>query len=167
MALNTLTLSEVTAGANLVTGGNNIVLTLAGSGTATGTFVTTVTPTVTVPAGYTVGTIVVAAGLITIPITGPATTVAATVTITGVQVLTGAGTGVLTLTAAGSNPPVLKIWGSPQPAVGVLIQARVGGIDRYATSAQLYLSGVTPLRYAGHLTWRSAPGSRRRRPGLC
>jgi len=136
--LNTLTLTEVTAGALLPTAGSphNILLTLAGSGTATGTFVTTVTPTVTVPAGYTVGTITVAAGLITIPVSTPTTALAAVVTVSGIQVTVGAGTGVLNLTATTGS-----VWGSAQPAVGVLTQARIGGTDRYATAGQLFTGG--------------------------
>jgi putative cell wall-binding protein len=132
--LNTLTLSEVTAGALLPTAGSphNIVLTLAGTG-ATGTFVTTVTPTVTVPAGYTVGTIVVAAGSITIPVSTPTTALAAVVTVAGIQVTVGATTGVLNLTATTGT-----VWGSAVAAVGVLNQSRVGGTDRYATAGLLF-----------------------------
>jgi putative cell wall-binding protein len=136
VTLNTLTLTEVTAGALLPTGTHNIVLTLAGGTLATGTFVTTVTPTVTAPAGYTVGTIVVAAGTITIPITTPATAVAAVVTVAGIQVALGAPTGVLDITATTGT-----VWGSAQPAVGVLNQLRTGGTDRYATAAQLFTAG--------------------------
>jgi putative cell wall-binding protein len=134
--LNTLTLTEVTAGALLPTGAHNIVLTPAGGTGATGTFVTTVTPTVTVSAGYTVGTIVVAAGTITIPVTTPATAVAAVVTVAGIQVLVGATTGVLDLTATTGT-----VWGSAQPAIGVLNQFRTGGTDRYATAGQLFAAG--------------------------
>jgi putative cell wall-binding protein len=134
--LNTLTLTEVTAGALLPTGTHNIVLTPAGGTGATGTFVLTVTPTVTVPAGYTVGTIVVAAGTITIPVTTPATAVAAVVTVSGIQIALGAATGVLDITATTGT-----VWGSAQPAVGVLNQLRTGGTDRYATAAQLFTAG--------------------------
>jgi putative cell wall-binding protein len=135
--LNTLTLSEITAGALLPTAGSphNIVLTLAGTG-ATGTFVTTATPTVTVPAGYTVGTIVVLAGSITIPVSTPTTAVAAVVTVAGIQVAVGATTGVLNLTATTGT-----VWGSAQAAVGVLNQSRTGGTDRYATAGLLFGAG--------------------------
>ena len=79
-------------------------------------------------------------------VTGPATLVAATVTVSGLQVDLAATTGVVTVTAArvaAAGPPVVtaKTLGSAQPAIGVLNTARIGGIDRYATAALLFGNG--------------------------
>jgi putative cell wall-binding protein len=58
----------------------------------------------------------------------------------GLQVsLTAAGTGVVKINA--STGAVANIGGAAQTAIGVLNQSRIGGIDRYATSAQLFTSG--------------------------
>ncbi len=136
VALSTLTLSEVTAGAVLVTGPNTITLTLL---PATAHFTGAVTPTITVPTGYTTTNPVTVAGsnVYTFVVTAPATTVAATVTVAGLQVDVPATTGIITLTAAKGATTI----GSVQNAIGVLNQSRIGGTDRYATAAQLFLSG--------------------------
>jgi len=140
VALNDLTLSEVTAGAFFPTGSTTVTLTLGGTAGITPLFTAGVTPTITVPAGYTTtNPVTTALNTYSFAVTAPATTVAATVTVKGLKVdLTAAGTGVVTLTATKAGPVTA---GAAQNAIGVLNQARVGGVDRYATAAQLFTSG--------------------------
>ena len=130
VGLGTVTMSEVSAGAALPTGATTVTLTLAGAGTPN--FTAGVTPTITVPAGYSTTTPATAAGTTySFAVTAPATTVAATVTVSGLKVdLTAAGTGVVTLNT--------NVFGGPVSAIGVLNSSRTGGTDRYATSAQLF-----------------------------
>ena len=137
VALSPLTLSEVTAGAVFATGVNTIVLTLTGVGTPK--FTAAVTPTITVTSGYTVtNPATTALGTYTFTVTGPATPVVASVVVTGLKVdLTAAGTGLVTITATKGA----QVIGSGLPAIGVLNQTRIGGVDRYATAGQLFTLG--------------------------
>jgi len=140
IALNPITYSEITAGAFLPGGAaTQVTLTLAGAGTPK--FTAGVTPTITVPTGYSVTPAATAlATTYNFTVTAPATAVKATIVIKGLTVdLTAAGTGVVTL--KGSTAGVAQIGGKLAPAIGVLNQGRVGGIDRYATSAQLFGRG--------------------------
>jgi len=143
VALNPITLTEVTAGAFLPAGASTTVTLTLGSNPVgiTPLFTAGVTPTITVPTGYTVTpAATTAATTYTFAVTAPATAVAATVVVKGLEVdLTAAGNGVVTLTPSVAGP--ITIGGSALNAIGVLSQNRVGGIDRYATSSQLFSRG--------------------------
>ena len=133
IGLATLTLSDV-GSANIITS----PITLTTSATA---FTAAVLPTVTGPTGSTwtvthptTTTLVLTAAGTAFP------TTANTFTITGLQVDVPALTGTYTVTATDAAGTI----GSAQTALVVTTQGRVGGIDRYATSAQLY-TGQFPL----------------------
>jgi putative cell wall-binding protein len=137
VAVNPITLSEVTAGAFLPAGAaTTVTLTLAGVGAPV--FTNAVTPTITVPTGYTVTPAATTAiATYTFTITAPATAVAATVVVTGLTVnLTTAVAGIVTLNA--STPGVAHIGGAALTAISVLTQVRTGGTDRYATAGLLF-----------------------------
>jgi putative cell wall-binding protein len=146
VALSPITLTEVTAGAIIPTGAQTFTLTLAGAGTPK--FTAGVTPTVTVPSGYTDTAAVTGAAnpVYTFTVTGPATPVAATVTISGLTVdLTAGGTGVVTLAVNRTTAPA-TLAGTLN-VIGVLTQLRTGGTDRYATAGQLFLNN--PASFTG------------------
>jgi putative cell wall-binding protein len=143
-AISPLVLSEVTAGAFLPAGvATTVTLTLTGVGAAK--FTNAVTPTITVPAGYSVTpAATTASATYTFTVTAPATAVAATVTVTGLTVdLTGAVAGSVKINATtpAIGPAPAGIGGGALTAIGVLASNRTGGTDRYATAAQLFLSG--------------------------
>ena len=144
VAVGPIALSEVTAGAVFVGGTTSTVrLTLGGVGTPT--FTAGVTPTVTVPAGYSSSALVTgaASNQYQFTVTAPATAVAAVVSISGLTVDVSAATGAVTLTATRQLPTVAAIGGTVT-AIGVLNQSRTGGTDRYATAGQLFnLGGFT------------------------
>ncbi|HTC68379.1 MAG TPA: cell wall-binding repeat-containing protein, partial [Acidothermaceae bacterium] len=145
VALSPVKITEVTAGAVVGVGSNTIQLVLTGAGTPQ--FVAGVTPTVTVPSGYAdTANATTASGTYTFTVTGPATPVAAVITISGLTVnLTAGGTGVVTLTASRTAPSALAIGAAA--AIGVLTTGRVGGTDRYATASQLFLNN--PASFTG------------------
>jgi putative cell wall-binding protein len=140
-ALSPLVLSEVTAGAFLPAGAATAV-TLTLSGVGTPVFTAGVTPTITVPAGYSVTpAATTAVATYSFTVTAPATAVAATVTVTGLTVnLTSAATGSVKINAT-TTAIAAGIGGGPLTAIGVLNQNRTGGTDRYATAAQLFGAG--------------------------
>ncbi len=146
VALSPLTLSEVTAGAFLP-GGAATAVTLTLSGVGTPKFTNAVTPTITVPTGYTVTPgATTSSATYSFTVTAPATAVAATVVVSGLQVdLTAAGTGSVKINA--STGAVANIGGAAQAAIGVLNQGRTGGTDRYATASQLFLNN--PASFTG------------------
>jgi len=150
VALSPVKITEVTAGAVFGTGSNTITLTLTPVAPATTIlpqFTAGVTPTITVPSGYAdTAPVTTASNVYTFTVTGPATPVAAVVTVSGLTVnLTAAGTGVATLTAARTLPSALAIGAAS--AIGVLTTGRIGGTDRYATAAQLFLNN--PASFTG------------------
>jgi putative cell wall-binding protein len=141
IALSPLTLSEVTAGAFLPAGAATTVTLLLAGASGTPQFTAAVTPTITVPTGYTVTpAATTASNTYTFTVTAPATAVAATVVVSGLTVnLTAATAGIITLNAA--TPGVAHIGGSVLTVISVLTQVRTGGTDRYATAALLFSQG--------------------------
>ena len=82
VSLGTQTFSESTAGAFFATGSTTVVLT-----PSAGTFTAGVTPTVTVPTDYSsTNPVTTSAGTYSFTVTGPATPIAATVTVSGLTV---------------------------------------------------------------------------------
>jgi len=140
-ALSPLVLTEVTPGAFLPGGAaTTVTLTLTGVGAAK--FTAGVTPTITVPAGYSVTpAATTSSATYTFSVTAPATAVAATVTVTGLTVdLTTAVAGSVKINATTTGVPA-GIGGGALTAIGVLTQSRIGGTDRYATAGQLFTQG--------------------------
>ena len=129
-SLGTQTLVENTPGAFFGPGLSTtpVVLTLSSS-----VFTAGITPTITLPAGYTHSTVVTTAiGTYAFTVTSPATPVAATMTISGLTITAGAAKDV-TLTVSG---------GVVNPAAVTVVRivdytARTGGTDRYATAVAL------------------------------
>jgi putative cell wall-binding protein len=146
VALSPITLSEVTAGAFAPTGATVVTLTLTGPeaspGPYTSRFTAGVTPTITVPTGYTVTIpVTTLSATYSFTVTAPATTVAASVVVSGltVNVPTAGVTGVVSFQA--STPAVAAV-GAKTAIVGVLNTSRTGGTDRYATAGQLFSQGA-------------------------
>ena len=132
VSLGTQTFAEKTAGACFATGSTTVVLTLSA-----GTFTAGVTPTVTVPSGYSMtDPATTAAGTYTFTVTAPATPVAATVTVSGLTITAPAAAQTVTLSAlAGAMAMDAK------PVVNVVnYNARTGGATRYDTAAALFNS---------------------------
>jgi len=128
VGVGTITLSDVGT-AKIIT--PPITLT-----TSAGVFTTGVTPTLTGPTGSTwtvtgqgTATLTFAAGGTALPTTNN------TYTITGATVDVPAGNGAYSITAKYTGAVVI---GAPFVAIAVSAQSRVGGVDRYASSAQLF-----------------------------
>jgi len=131
VTLGTQTITETTAGAFFAAGSTtNVALDLSGATK----FTADVTPTVTVPAGYTkTAPVTTAAGLYTFTVTAPATAVAATVTVSGLTMAATATVQTVMLDATIGTKDVDAV-----PVVNVVAyDARTGGTDRYATSVAL------------------------------
>lgn len=136
VTLGTQTFTETTAGAFFAAGTTtNVALEVNGLTK----FTAGITPTVTVPAGYTkTNPVTTAAGLYTFTVTAPATAVAATVTVTGLTMAATATVQTVMLDATIGAKDVDAV-----PVVNVVsYNARTGGTDRYATSVAL-LNGLT------------------------
>lgn len=130
-SLGTQTLAENTPGAFFGPGlgTKTVLLTLSGSSV----FTAGITPTITLPAGYTHSTVVtLAIGTYAFTVTSPATPVAATMTISGLTITAGAATdATLTVTGGVVNPAAVTV-------VRIVdYTARTGGVDRYATAVAL------------------------------
>jgi len=130
-SLGTQTLAENTPGAFFGAGSSVTTVTLTLSGTSL--FTAGITPTITLPTGYTHSTVVTAAaGTYVFTVTSPVTPVAATMTITGLTITAGAATDVtLTVTGGVVNPSAVTVVRI------VNYTARTGGSDRYATAVTL------------------------------
>jgi len=139
VSIGTITLSDVGTAAIIA---SPIYLTASA-----GTFTTGVTPTVTGPTGSTYT--VAGQGTATLTITAGGTafpTTNNTFTISGLQLTVPAGNGIYTVTAkfGGASPGTTAI-GAAVTALVVSAQSRIGGIDRYASSAQLFNSKFSTL----------------------
>jgi len=133
VTLGTQTFDETTAGAFFPAGSTTtVVLTLSA-----GVLTAGVTPTVTVPAGYTkTNPVTVAPGTYTFTVTAPAAAVVATVTVSGLTITGPAAAQTVTLDALVGAKDVTAV-----PVVNVVAyDARTGGTDRYATSVALFKS---------------------------
>ena len=133
VGVGTLTLADVGAAAVI---GNPIFLT-ATAGTV---FTAALAPTVTGPTGST--WTVTGQGTVTLTLTPGGTAFPATnntFTVTGLTLDVPAGTGTYTILAkfGGASPGTTTI-GAAVTVITVTGQSRIGGIDRYATSGQLY-----------------------------
>ena len=130
VSLGTETFSESTAGAFFATGGTTVVLT-----PSAGTFTAGVTPTVTVPTDYSsTNPVTTSAGTYSFTVTGPATPIAATVTVSGLTVEAPGTAQTVTLDALVGATNVDAL-----PVVNVVTyNARTGGATRYETAAALY-----------------------------
>ena len=126
----TQTFDETTAGAFFATGPTTVVLKLSA-----GTFTAGVTPTLTVPAGYTVtNPATTATAAYTFTVTAPAVPAEASVKVSGLSVTAPALVQTITLDALIGTKNVNAL-----PVVNVVAyDARTGGSDRYATAASLF-----------------------------
>ncbi len=132
VTLGTQTFTETTAGAFFAAGSTtNVALELNGAAK----FTAGVTPTVTVPAGYTkTSPVTTAAGLYTFTVTAPATAAAAVVTVSGLTMTASATVQTVALDATIGTVDVAAL-----PVANVVsYDARTGGTDRYATSVALF-----------------------------
>jgi putative cell wall-binding protein len=135
-----ITLSDVGAAQVIVP---PIYLTVSGTGAV---FTPGVLPTVTGPTGSTYTVVATTTTLLTITAGGTALpTTNNTFTITGTSVTVPVGNGLYSLTASyGSTAPPASATnhtiGATLAAIAVSAQSRIGGIDRYASSAQLFNS---------------------------
>ncbi len=132
VGVGTITLSDVGTAAVI---GSPIFLTASA-----GVFTAALAPTVTGPTGST--WTVTGQGTATLTLTPGGTafpTTNNTFTISGLTLDVPAGVGTYTINAkfGGASPGTTQI-GSAVTALVVTTQSRVGGIDRYATSAQLF-----------------------------
>jgi len=141
VTLGTQTVVENSVGAFFSgTASTPTVVTLKLSGTSK--FTNGVTPTVTLPTGYTKTVVATAgsAGTYSFTVTSPAVPVAATMTVSGLTIVAGDATdATLTISATnGATPPTVVAL----PAVVVVrivdFSQRTGGSDRYATAAALF-----------------------------
>lgn len=133
VTVGTQTFTETTSGAFFAAGSTTtVVLTLSAGALTAG-----VTPTVTVPAGYTkTNPVTVATGTYTFTVTAPAAAVLATVTVTGLTITAPSAVQTVTLDALVGATDV-----TAAPVVNVVsYDARTGGTDRYATSVALFKS---------------------------
>ncbi len=138
VGVGTVTLSDVGTAAIIA---SPIYLT-----TSAGVFTTGDAPTVTGPTGST--WTVTGQGTATLTLTAAGTafpTTNNTFTITGLTVDVPAGNGAYTITAkfGGASPGTTTI-GSAFTVIAVSGQSRIGGVDRYASSAQLFNSKFAP-----------------------
>jgi len=131
VTLGTQSFDETTAGAFFAAGSTTTV-SLNLSGTAG--FTPGVTPTITVPAGYTkTNPVTVNPALYTFTVTAPATAVAASVTVSGLTASVPAAAQTVTLDATIGTKNVDAV-----PVINVVkYDARTGGADRYATAVAL------------------------------
>jgi putative cell wall-binding protein len=133
VAVGTITLSDVGTAAIITS-----PITLTASA---GVFTTGLAPTVTGPTGST--WTVTGQGTATLTLTAAGTafpTTNNTFTVTGLTVDVPAGNGAYTITA--KNGAV--VIGAPLTVIAVSGQTRIGGVDRYASSAQLFNSKFAP-----------------------
>ncbi|MHB8187049.1 MAG: cell wall-binding repeat-containing protein [Dermatophilaceae bacterium] len=137
---------ESTAGSIFTPASSSTVVTLTLNDS--GTFTAGVTPTITLPAGYTVSTTTppaLGANTFTFTVNTPATLVKATVSVSGLKYSAGASTTarVATLTGvAGSFAP------AAMAAVNVLdFTARTGGTDRFGTAADLFINALNNKQF--------------------
>jgi len=144
VALGTVTLSEVTAGSIAPEDGSatTITLTLANkAGTPNAAFTAGVTPTITATGGASVTSTpaTTAGATYSFVVTSPSTATAAqTFTVKGLKVDLPASQFGTTSLAASSNNPAAHAIGGTVTALSELGINRTGGVDRYATSAQLW-----------------------------
>jgi putative cell wall-binding protein len=147
VAVGTVTLADV--GTAQVITGPNIYLTASA-----GVFTAAIAPVVTGPTGSTWTVTGQGTAVLTLAAGGTAfPTTANTFTITGLTIDVPAGNGAYTILAkfAGVSPGTTAI-GAAFPVIAVSAQNRIGGIDRYASSAQLFNTKFIPTLvpvYAG------------------
>lgn len=130
-SLGTQTLVENTAGSFFGAGSSVTTVTLTLSGTSL--FTAGITPTITLPTGYTHSTVVTtAANTYVFTVTSPVTPVVATMAVSGLTITAGAATdATLTVTGGVVNPAAVKVVRI------VNYTARTGGSDRYTTAVAL------------------------------
>lgn len=130
-SLGTQTLVENTAGSFFGAGSSVTTVTLTLSGTSL--FTAGITPTITLPTGYTHSTVVTtAASTYVFTVTSPVTPVVATMAVSGLTITAGAATdATLTVTGGVVNPAAVKVVRI------VNYTARTGGSDRYSTAVAL------------------------------
>ena len=136
-SLGTQTLVENTAGSFFGAGSSVTTVTLTLSGSSL--FTAGITPTITLPTGYTHSTVVTtAASTYVFTVTSPVTPVVATMAVSGLKITAGAATdATLTVTGGVVNPAAVKVVRI------VNYTARTGGSDRYATGVAL-LNSLPP-----------------------
>jgi putative cell wall-binding protein len=146
VAVGTVTLSDV--------GTSNIIASPIYLTASAGVFTTGDAPVVTGPTGST--WTVTGQGTATLTLTAGGTafpTTANTFTITGLTVDVPAGNGSYTILAKFTAPsPGVTTIGAAFTVIAVSAQNRIGGIDRYASSAQLFNTKFIPTTvpaYAG------------------
>ena len=131
VSLGTQTFSESMAGAFFAAGSTTTVVLTPSAGT----FTAGVTPTVTVPTDYSsTNPVTTSAGTYSFTVTGPATPIAARVTVSGLTIAAPGTAQTVTLDAlvGGTNVDAL-------PVVNVVTyNARTGGATRYETAAALF-----------------------------
>ena len=136
VSLGTQTFTETTAGSFFTTAPRTIHLVLDN-----GTFTSSITPTITVPTGYTATHPLTVLGQTDYQfvVTGPATPIAATVTVSGLKSDVGSAISTRTITASGmatnspQSAPVVNVLD-----FGVSPDSRTGGAERWDTAAALF-----------------------------
>jgi putative cell wall-binding protein len=146
VSIGTVTLSDV--------GGSAIIASPIFLHLSAGLFTAAIAPTVTGPTGST--WTVTGQGTATLTLTAAGTafpTTANTFTVTGLTADVPTGNAAYTITAkfGGASPGTTPI-GTAFAVIAVSAQNRIGGVDRYASSAQLFNSKFAPTTipvYAG------------------
>jgi putative cell wall-binding protein len=138
VAVGTVTLADV--------GTANIIASPIFLTASAGVFTAALAPTVTGPTGSTWTVTGQGTAILTLTAAGTAfPTTANTFTITGLTVDVPAGNGAYTILAKfGAPSPGATAIGAAFTVIAVSAQNRIGGIDRYASSAQLFNSKFAP-----------------------